>query len=316
MFDYLSQLIAFRLIGLDSVSYEGKAAHFFIMDVMKIFVLLAVVIALVTYVRTYFSAMRTRKLLAGRTHWGHLMAAGLGIVTPFCSCSAVPVFIGFLEGGVPLGVTMTFLIASPAINEIAIALLFGLFGWKITALYIGSGFVIAILGGAIIGALKMERHVEDYVWEIKFDNVADEVIPSQHERIVQSIAHTKLILKKIWPYVLVGIGLGALIHGYVPEEWIRLHLSTDQWWSVPLAVIIGVPLYGNAGSTLPAIQALIAKGVPIGTALALMMSITAISLPELVLLRRVLKPKLLAAFVAIVASAIIIVGLIFNAVIT
>lgn len=294
--------------------YASHALRFFIVDTVKIFVLLAVVITIVTYIRSYFDALRTRKLLAGRKHWGHILASLLGIVTPFCSCSAVPMFIGFIEGGVPLGVTMTFLIASPTINEIAIALLFGLFGWKITAIYIGSGLVIANVGGIIIDRLKMERHVEDYVWKIKFDEAADVVVPSQRERIVQSFAHTRLILSRIWIYVIIGIGVGALIHGYVPENFIGEHLGHARWWSVPLAVAIGVPLYGNAGSTLPVIQALITKGVPIGTALALMMSITAISLPELVLLRRVLKPALLATFVAIVAAAIVIVGFIFNAI--
>jgi len=312
MFDRLAQIIVFKWIGLLPASYAGKAGHFFVMDVMKVFVLLAAVIFIVTYIRTYFSALRTRAILARKRHWGHIAAGGLGVVTPFCSCSAVPMFIGFLEGGVPLGVTMTFLIASPAVNEIAIAMLFGLFGLKVTAIYIGSGLAIAIAGGALIGALKMERSVEDYVWTIKFDEAGDEVIPSQRERVVQSAAHVRNILARIWPYVLLGIGVGALIHGYVPDQWIAEHLGERQWWSVPAAVAIGVPLYGNAGSTLPAIQALIAKGVPMGTALALMMSITAISLPELILLRRVLKPRLLALFVAVVAIAIMAVGFLFN----
>lgn len=314
MFDSFSQLIAFCLMGLDSASYAGKAAQFFIADVPKIFVLLTVVIFVITYIRSYFSAVRSRSLLAGHKHWGHLMAGGLGVLTPFCSCSAVPVFIGFLEGGIPLGVTMTFLIASPTVNELAIALLFGLFGWKITALYIGSGLVIAIVGGLIIGALKMEKYVEDYVWQMKFGNMPDEHVPSQKERIVQAWAHVKGIISKIWIYVIIGIGIGALIHGYVPEEWIATHLGTNSWWTVPAAVAIGVPLYGNCGSTLPVIQALITKGVPIGTALALMMAITAISLPEIILLRRVLKPRLLALFIAIVSIAIMAVGFLFNAI--
>jgi len=314
MFEAFARLMVFDLLKLSETSYAANALHFFIMDVMKIFVLLAIVITLVTYIRSYFSAIRTRKLLAGRKHWGHILAGSLGVVTPFCSCSAVPMFIGFIEGGVPLGVTMTFLISSPTINEIAIALLFGLFGWKVTAIYIGSGLFIAITGGLLIDWFRMERHVEDYVWKIKFDDVADVVVPSQKERLVQSLAHTRLILSKIWIYVVIGIGVGALIHGYVPENFISAHLGIRQWWSVPAAVAIGVPLYGNAGSTLPVIQALISKGVPLGTALALMMSITAISLPELILLRRVLKPPLLATFVAIVAIAIVLVGLLFNAI--
>jgi len=208
---------------------------------------------------------------------------------------------------------MTFLIASPTINEIAVALLFGLFGWKITSLYIGSGLIIAIMGGLFIDWLKMEKHVEDYVWKLKFDNVADEVIPSQKERITESFAHTRLILSKIWIYVIIGIGVGATIHGYVPENWLALHLGMHAWWNVPAAVLIGIPLYGNVSSALPIVQALISKGVAMGTALALMMSITAISMPELILLRRVLKPKLLAIFVLIVAVAITIVGFLFNA---
>jgi uncharacterized membrane protein YraQ (UPF0718 family) len=314
MFDQLAQIAVFRWLGLDSGSYAGMALHFFVMDIAKIFVLLAAVIFIVTYIRSYFSAVRTRAILARQRHWGHLAAGALGVVTPFCSCSAVPMFIGFLEGGVPLGVTMTFLIASPAINEIAIALLFGLFGWKVTALYIGSGLAIAIVGGAVIGALRMERHVEDYVWKIKFDEVADVVVPSQRERITEAVAHVRMILGRIWPYVVIGIGIGAVIHGYVPDAWIAAHLGSREWWSVPAAVALGVPLYGNAGSTLPAVQALIAKGVPMGTALALMMSITAISLPETVLLRKVLKPRLLAAFVGVVAAAIMSVGFLFNAI--
>ena len=314
MFDLIAQKIVYDLAGLDAASYAGKAAHFFVMDVMKIFVLLVAVIFVITYIRSYFSPLRTRALLAGRKHWGHILVGGLGVVTPFCSCSAVPMFIGFVEGGVPLGVTMTFLIASPTVNEIAIALLFGLFGWEITALYIGSGLTIAIVGGAVIGALRMERQVEEYVWKIRFDEVGDEASPSQRERITQALAHMRMILAKIWLYVLIGIGVGAVIHGYVPDAWIAEHLGARAWWSVPAAVALGVPLYGNAGSTLPAIQALIAKGVPIGTALALMMAITAISLPEIILLRRVLKPRLLAVFVAVVAVAIMLVGFLFNAV--
>lgn len=314
MFDKLAHLIVFDFLAITQTSFLGKALHFFIMDVIKIFVLLIIVITIVTYIRTYFSPWRTRKLLAKRKHLGYISAGALGVVTPFCSCSAVPMFIGFIEGGVPLGITMTFLIASPTVNEVAIALLFGLFGLKITALYIGSGLIIALLGGMIIGRLKMEGQVEDYVWKIRFDEAADEVIPSKKERIIQSLAHTRLILSKIWIYVLIGVGVGALIHGYVPENWISQQLGGVRWWSVPLAVILGVPLYGNVGSTLPIIQALISKGIALGTALALMMSITAISLPELILLRRVLKPKLLAIFVIIMTIAIMSLGFIFNAI--
>ncbi len=314
MFDLIASRIVYRLLSFEQGTYAGDAVHFFVMDVMKIFVLLAVVITLVSYLRSYFPATRSRMLLAGRKRFGYPLAGGLGVLTPFCSCSAVPMFIGFIEAGIPLGVTMTFLIASPTVNEIAIALLFGLFGWKVTTIYIASGLAIAIVGGIIIDALKMERHVEDYVWNLRFDNVSDAVIPSQRERIVQAVAHMRSIISKIWIFVFVGIGIGATIHGFVPASWIVEHLGARQWWSVPAAVLIGVPLYGNAGSTLPAIGELIAKGVPLGTALALMMSITAISLPELILLRRVLKPRLLAVFVGIVAAAIVCVGYLFNAI--
>lgn len=313
MFDRLAELVVYDVLRFEPGSVVGDAVHFFVMDTAKIFVLLAVVITLVSYGRSYFPATRSRRLLAGRRHVGHVLAALLGIVTPFCSCSAVPMFIGFIEAGIPLGVTMTFLIASPAINEVAIALLFGLFGWKVTALYIGSGFVIAVVGGFLIGALKLERYVAEYVWDIRFGEIEEER-PSQRERIVQAFAHMRHILAKIWIYVVIGIGVGAAIHGYVPEGFIAQYLGKGSWWSVPAAVAIGVPLYGNAGSTLPAIQALIAKGVPLGTALALMMSITAISLPELILLKRVLKVPLLTIFVGIVALAIMIVGFLFNAI--
>lgn len=313
MFEQLADALVFGAMRMDPADMKAKAIHFFVMDTVKIFVLLAVVITAVSYVRSYFPATRTRRLLAGRKHLSYIVAGALGVVTPFCSCSAVPMFIGFVESGIPLGVTMTFLIATPIVNEVALALLFGLFGSKIAALYLASGLAIALFGGGMIGALGLERYVEGYVWELKFDQIED-VIPSQHERVVQALSHMRLILSRVWIYVVVGIGVGALIHGYVPESVLQNLVGAQRWYSVPLAVVAGVPLYGNVGGTLPVIHALVQKGVPIGTALALMMSITAISLPELILLRRVLKPVLLAVFTGLVAAAIVATGYMFNAI--
>jgi uncharacterized membrane protein YraQ (UPF0718 family) len=255
-------------------------------------------------------------MLAGRTEGvANVMAASLGVVTPFCSCSAVPLFIGFVQAGVPLGVTFSFLISAPMVNEVALTLLFGLFGWRIALLYMGLGLTVAIVAGWVIGRLKMEDSLEDWVSRMpKVEARVGEDALTLSERIEAGKASVREIVGKVWPYVLVGIAVGAAIHGYVPEAFMASVMGRDAWWSVPLAVIVGVPMYSNAAGVIPIVQALLAKGAALGTVLAFMMSVIALSLPELVILRKVLKPRLIATFVAVVASGILLVGYVFNAV--
>ncbi|TLM68215.1 MAG: permease [Deltaproteobacteria bacterium] len=299
-------------LGLDPRSHLGGALHFFVYDTLKIFILLAVIIFLVAIVRSWFPPERTKRILSHeREYVGNVMAALLGIVTPFCSCSAVPLFIGFVESGVPLGVTFSFLISSPMVNEIALILLWGMFGWQIALIYIGTGLLVAIVAGIVIGRLRMERYVQDYVWEIK---VGESAIAEQGwpERFAYARDYTAGLLKKIWPYVVVGIGIGAFIHGYVPQDFLVRWAGRDNPFAVPLAVALGVPLYANAAGVIPIVQALTAKGMAIGTVLAFMMAVTALSLPEAVILSNVLKKPLLATFFGVVAVAIMMVGYLFN----
>lgn len=308
--------LLFDVIGLDPESRLGESIHFFFYDVTKITLLLTGIIFVVTVLRSFMSVERTRAILGGRREGvGNAAAAGLGVVTPFCSCSAVPAFIGFLAAGVPLGVTMSFLIASPMINEVAIVMLFGLFGWQITALYIGSGLVVATLAGWMIGQLGLERWVEPFVFETRLrGKVIDPSMGlSWDDRLAMGREEVATILRKIWPYLLVGIGLGAIIHGWVPEQWFADHAVGPL--GVPIAVGLGVPLYSNAAGVMPLVEALHDKGMPMGTVLAFMMSVVALSLPETILLRRVLQPKLIATFIAVVATGIIATGYLFNAVI-
>jgi len=267
-------------------------------------------------VNSYFTPERTRALLAGRSEGvANVMAASLGIVTPFCSCSAVPLFIGFVQAGVPLGVTFSFLISAPMVNEVALALLFGLFGWKVALLYLGLGLSVAIAAGWVIGRLKMEAHLEDWVRAMPHTaaTTADDAL-SLGERIDAGFTSVREIVGKVWPYILVGIAIGAGIHGYVPADFMASFMGKDVWWAVPLAVIIGVPMYTNAAGVIPIVQALLAKGAALGTVLAFMMSVIALSLPEMVILRKVLKMRLIATFVGVVASGILLVGFVFNAV--
>ncbi|MFZ0529158.1 MAG: permease [Propionicimonas sp.] len=303
--------------GLDLTSRLGSGVHFFFYDTIKIVLLLAGIIFLVTVLRSFMSVERTRALLGGRREGvGNVLAAGLGVVTPFCSCSAVPAFIGFVASGVPLGVTMSFLIASPLVNEVAIALLLGLFGIGPTVMYVVAGLLIAILAGFIIGRLKLERLVEPFVYETR---LRGQVIDSSagltwDDRIAMGVEEVTSILRKIWPYLLVGIGLGAVIHGWAPEDFFATYAGADNPFAVLIAVLVGVPLYSNAAGILPLVDALYAKGMPMGTLLAFMMATVALSLPELILLRRVLKPQLIAIFVSVTAVGIIAVGYLFNAV--
>ena len=313
----LADWIAYDLLALPRISHLGQSLAFFFYDVPKIILLLGGMIFLITVMRSFFSAEQTRAWLGGKREGvGNAMAAALGIITPFCSCSAVPLFIGFVELGIPLGVTFSFLISAPVVNEIALAMLFGLFGWQIAGLYLVSGVMIAIVAGVVIGRLRLERYVEDFVWQIKVGkgaNLTDQ--PSWTQRFQVAWESTKEIVGKVWLYVVIGIAIGAAIHGYVPESALAGILGKDAWWSVPAAVLLGVPLYSNAAGIIPIVSALMEKGAALGTVLAFMMSVVALSLPEMVILRRVLKPQLIAIFVGTVALAIIITGYLFNFVI-
>jgi uncharacterized membrane protein YraQ (UPF0718 family) len=305
--------ISYSALGLARESRFGEALAFFLYDVPKILLLLSGMVFLISIVRTFFSPERTRALLGGKREGvGNIFAALLGIVTPFCSCSAVPLFIGFVESGIPLGVTFSFLIAAPTINEVAVILLFGLFGWKVAGLYIVSGLTVAIVAGFIIGRLKMERYVEDFVWHIKSGGQAFEEKMTWADRIERAWNSVKEIVGKVWLYVVIGIAVGAGIHGYVPEDALASILGRQAWWSVPAAVLIGIPLYSNAAGIVPIVGALIEKGASVGTALAFMMSVIGLSLPEAVILKRVLKMPLLVTFFAVIAIAIMLTGYLFN----
>jgi uncharacterized protein len=306
---------AVAALPVERDSQLGAALQFFIYDTPQVLLLLTAVVFVMGMVNSWFAPERTRAVLAGRSEGvANVMAAGLGIVTPFCSCSAVPLFIGFVQAGIPLGVTFSFLIAAPMVNEVALALLFGLFGWKIALLYLSLGLSLAVVAGWVIGRLKMEQYLEDWVREMP--NVAasrgesDLMLP---ERIQVGIASAREIVGKVWPYVVAGIAMGAVIHGWVPQDLIASIMGKQAWWAVPLAVLIGVPMYSSAAGMIPIVQALLAKGAALGTALAFMMSVIALSLPEMIILRKVLKVRLIATFVGVVAFGIVLVGLVFNA---
>jgi uncharacterized membrane protein YraQ (UPF0718 family) len=306
------------LIGLTPGTHLAESVNFFLYDVPKILMLLTAMIFMVTIIRSFFSPERTRALLGGKREGiGNVLAAGLGVVTPFCSCSAVPLFIGFLEAGIPLGVTFSFLIATPVVNEVALAMLFGLFGWRVAGLYLTTGLLIAILGGVVIGRLKPERYVEDFVWQIRVGQggQAGTYRPTWDDRLRDAARVTREILGKDWPIVVVGIAVGAGIHGYVPEDFLAEVMGHRAWWSVPAAVLLGIPLYSNAAGVIPVVYALMEKGAALGTVLAFMMSVVALSLPEMLILRRVLKPQLIAIFIGILTAAIILTGYLFNLVI-
>ena len=313
--DFANAVIS--VFGLTRDTHLGEAVHFFFFDTPKVFLLLIGVVYIVGVIQTFFSPERTRALLAGkRLGVGNTLAALLGIVTPFCSCSAVPLFIGFLSAGVPLGVTFSFLISAPMVNEIALALLLGLFGWQVAALYLGLGLSVAIVAGLVIGKLRMERHLQDWVRDIHAGNavpaVGDEM--SWDARLRTGLHHVREIVGKVWPYILIGIGVGAAIHGYVPQDFMVSIMGKDAWWSVPGAVVLGIPMYTNAAGIIPIVEALISKGAALGTTLAFMMSVIALSLPEMLILRKVLKLPLIATFVGVVGSGILLVGFIFNTV--
>jgi uncharacterized protein len=310
-----TEWISFTLLGLERGTHLGEAVAFFLYDVPKVLMLLVLVVFGVGLLRSFFTPEKTRMILAGKKESiGNVMAAGLGIATPFCTCSAIPLFIGFVEAGVPLGVTLSFLISAPMVNEIALVLLFGLFGWKVAALYLTTGLVIAIISGWVIGRLHMEKHIEDWVREIRGNGT-----PMFMEtltwsgRIDYAWQAVKDIVGKVWIYVIAGIAVGAAIHGYVPVGFMASIMGKGAWWSVPLAVVIGVPMYSNAAGIIPVVQALLEKGAALGTVLAFMMAVIGLSLPETIILRKVLKPRLIAVFVGVVAMGILLVGFLFNA---
>lgn len=303
------------LFGLSRQTHFGEAVHFFLYDTPKVLLLLTGIVFIMGIIQTFFAPERTRALLSGKREGvGNVLAASLGIVTPFCSCSAVPLFIGFLSAGVPLGVTFSFLISAPMVNEVALVLLFGMFGWKVAALYLGMGLLIAIIAGLVIGKLKMERFLEDWVQKILSGQTAhtpDQAI-SWVERFQAGRDHVKEIVGKVWPYILLGIALGAGIHGFVPEDFMASFMGKDVWWAVPAAVVLGVPMYTNAAGIIPIVEALIGKGAALGTVLAFMMAVIALSAPEMIILRKALKPTLIATFAGVVATGILIVGYVFN----
>ncbi len=314
MLKAFADYVTFTLFDLRPGTHLGEALNFFLYDTLKIFLLLTVIIFFVAIIRSQFPPEKTKQILSHKREYiGNILAALLGIVTPFCSCSAVPLFIGFVESGVPLGVTFSFLISSPMVNEVALILLYGLFGWKIAAVYIGSGLVVAIIAGMIIGRLKMEKYVQDYVWQMQVGKSEISKL-SFREKLEYARDYTGGLLKKIWPYVLVGIGIGAFIHGYAPANFLAQYAGRDNFFAVPLAVLVGVPLYSNAAGVIPIVHVLMEKGMAVGTVLAFMMAVTALSFPEAVILSNVLKKPLLAVFFGTVAVAIVIVGYLFNAI--
>ncbi|HNW51913.1 MAG TPA: permease [Prolixibacteraceae bacterium] len=312
----IANLLVFDLIGLKSGTHFGEAVWFFVFEVPKVLLLLVLIVFVVGVIRSYFSPEKTRKALEGKPLFiGNILAAMLGIVTPFCSCSAIPLFLGFVEAGIPIGVTFSFLIAAPMINEVAVVLLFGLFGWKVAAIYVATGLLIAIFSGWVIGKLKLEKFVADWVFNVKsMNNELEEVKLSFSDRLTHGFEVVKEIVGKIWIYVLIGIAVGAGAHGYVPDNYLAGLLGKQNWYSVPLAVLIGVPLYSNAAGIIPIVSVLIEKGVSLGTALAFMMAVIALSLPEMIILKKVLKWQFIAIFIGVVSTGIIIVGYLFNSI--
>ncbi|MES9845741.1 MAG: permease [Candidatus Sedimenticola sp. PURPLELP] len=315
MFELLANTLIYDWLGLDPSSHLGAALQFFVMDITKIFTMLVLIIYIMGLMRAFLSPERIREYVRNRPDWqARGMAVTLGAATPFCSCSSVPLFIGFVEAGIPLGVTFSFLIASPMINEVAAIILVGILGWKLAALYVIAGLLVAWFGGIVMQRFKPERWVEEYVWKIQMGEIAQpEQDTSLKGRHRYAVAEVKEIVGRIWKWVFIGIGIGALFHGYVPESWVTEHLAGGSWFDVPAAVLVGIPLYSNATGIIPVAEAMLTKGVAIGTTLALMMSVAALSLPEMLILRKVVKWQALALFVSVLAVAFLMVGWGFNA---
>jgi uncharacterized membrane protein YraQ (UPF0718 family) len=311
----LAAWLTHDLLDLAAGTHLGDAVEFFLGDAPKVLLLLAGVVTVVSFLRSFVAAARVRDMLAGRNVvTGTAAAAAFGIVTPFCSCSAVPLFIGFVEAGVPLGVTFAFLVSSPMVNEVALALLWGLFGPGIALAYMGAGLAVAIAAGLVIGRLGLEGYVEDYVWTIRDGGPAIALRPTLEDRIREAWRASVEILRRVWPWVVAGIAIGAFVHGFVPTELVVSIAGSGNPLAVPALVALGVPLYSNAAGTIPVVDALIGKGLPLGSALAFMMAVTALSVPEWVILRRVMKPRLLAVFIGVVAAGIVAIGYLFNAI--
>ncbi|MFA4844003.1 MAG: permease [Candidatus Margulisiibacteriota bacterium] len=313
MFQWFADLVTYDLLRLPKGTHLADSLNFFLYDVPKIYFLLIIIVFFVAIIRTFLPPERIRKMLSHKKEFvGNILAAGLGIFTPFCTCSAIPLFIGMLESGVPLGVTMSFLVASPTVNEVALILLWGLFGWQVALTYIVSGLTIAVVSGLIIGRLKLEKEVEAFVFQVKPTKMDGGQKMTWKDRLDYAVEYVKEIFAQVWLYVMLGVGLGALIHGYVPVDFVTQYAGRGNPFAVLIAVVIGVPLYSNAAGTIPVVQALIGKGLQLGTTLAFMMAVTALSLPEFIILRRVLKPKLLLTFFGTVALGIIAIGYLFN----
>lgn len=308
----LSQWLTFDVLGMEPGSAAGEAVAFFLFDLPKVLLLLAGVVTLVSFLRSFVSPERVRRSLAGRNVVaGTAAAAGFGVITPFCSCSAVPLFIGFVEAGVPLGVTFAFLVSAPMVNEVALVLLWGLFGPTIAVAYLVAGLLVAVGAGLVVGRLRLERYVEPYVYAIRI-GAPIEIRLTMEQRVRDAWMSTRQIVRKVAPWVAIGIGIGALIHGYAPMELVASIGGRDNPLAVPLVVMLGVPLYANAAGMIPIVEALLGKGIPVGTVLAFMMAVTALSIPELLILRRVMRRQLIAVFIVVVASGILVVGTLFN----
>jgi len=311
---FLSSGLIDHVFRMEPGRHLTESLRFFVFEAPKVILLLVLIIFAVGIIRSFFTPERTRKALEGKSLFtGNVLASLLGIVTPFCSCSAIPLFLGFVESGIPLGVTFSFLIAAPMINEVAVILLFGLFGWKVAAIYVATGLIIAIMAGWVIGILKLEKHVEPWVYQIKSGQTEEDTRKILfHDRIRAGYTAVKEIVGKIWIYILVGIAVGAAAHGYVPENFVAGIMGKSTWYSVPLSILIGIPLYSNAAGIIPIVSVLIEKGVPLGTALAFMMAVIGLSLPEMIILRKVLRMRLILVFIGVVSLGIVIVGYLFN----
>jgi uncharacterized membrane protein YraQ (UPF0718 family) len=314
MLQEFADWLTYSILGLVQGTPLASSVNFFIYDSVKVTVMLAVIVFLVAIVRTFITPQKVKKWVAGRTEGvGNVVAAVLGIPTPFCSCSAVPLFIGFVESGVPLGITFSFLIASPLINEVAAAMLLAMFGWQIAAIYIISGLVIAIIAGIILGRLHLENEVEDFVYKIKLHDLAEKVM-TWKDRLIFAKNESRDITLKVLPYILLGIGIGAVIHGYAPADFLVNIAGKNNPLAVPIAVLIGIPLYSNAAGMIPIMEVLTSKGMAMGTALAFMMAVIGLSLPEMIILRKVIKIKLIAIFAAILFVSFTLTGYLFNVV--
>lgn len=316
VFTRLADWVTYTVLSLPAGNHLAESVHFFVEDVTKIFALLVVVVFVMGLFRSWLAPERVRRYLEGRSRWAaYVLAVLLGAVTPFCSCSSVPLFIGFVEAGIPIGATMAFLIASPMVNEVAVVLLASLLGWRLMALYVAAGLAVGLVGGVLIDALRLERWVEPYVWKIRMGAAAlPAADTSWRGRTDYAWGEVREIVGRIWVYVLVGIGIGAGLHGFVPQDFFARYASAHNPFAVPLAVLAGIPLYSNATGIIPVAEALLQKGVPVGTVLTLMMSVVAISVPEMVILRKVLKPKMIGFFALFLAGAFMMVGYLFNAI--